>query len=220
MERMDRARRIGGLVWVLGGVLFQLGWAVFRGVVPGTITLVLVAAVVALATLLLAGPGSALAWGGGWVVALLLALDFAGAVADRFGVFGPPGTPGVSWGDWPQFVDYTQILLGGVALPAALVAAVAATGVEVVLAIALIAGFQRRWTGKAAAGLLTIYLVAMAWTIGLDEVATYALPILVGGALLVSACPVRRRTTNPGDGLAYRGGAVGGHAFSAAVGEN
>ena len=29
------------------------------------------------------------------------------AVADRFGLWGPPGGPNVSWGDWAHFVAYT-----------------------------------------------------------------------------------------------------------------
>lgn len=212
MERMDRARLIGGLVWVCGGTLFQLGWAVFRGVVPGTVTLVISAVVVALGSLIIAGASRTLIWAGGWAVSVLLALDFAGAVADRFGVWGPSGTPGVSWGSWPEFVTYTQVLLGGAAAPVAVAAAVAATGVEVVLAISLMSGYQRRWTGKAAAGLLAIYLVAMALAIGLDEVATYAVPILIGGALLTSACTVRRPAAAPAGDPDRQATARGGRA--------
>jgi len=29
------------------------------------------------------------------------------AVADRFGLWGPPRAANVSWGDWPHFVAYT-----------------------------------------------------------------------------------------------------------------
>lgn len=200
MEYMARARRVGGLVWVGGGVVFQLLWAVSRGVVPGTVTLVISAAVVALAVLLLMGAGPTVVRVGGWAMATVLAVDFAGAVADRFGAFGAPGAPGVSWGSWPMFVDYTQVMLDGAPRPVAGAAALAATTVEVLLTVALMSGFQRRWTGKATAGLLVVYLVAMALTIGLDEVATYAVPVLVGGALLVSVCPARRPGRADGDG--------------------
>ena len=136
-------------------------------------------------------------WVAGWVVAVLLAADFAGAVADRFGAFGPPGAAGVSWGSWPAFVDYTRVLLHGVPEPVALMAAVGATGIEVALVAVLLSGRQRRWVGKAAAALLTVYLVAMASSVGCSEVARYALPIVIGGALLLSACPGRRPTAVP-----------------------
>ena len=71
-------------------------------------------------------------------------------------------------------------------------AAVTATAVEVMLAAVLPLGWQRRWFAKGTAGLLVIYLVAMTASLGLDAVADYAVPILVGGALLLSSVPTRR----------------------------
>jgi hypothetical protein len=50
----------------------------------------------------------------------------------------------------------------------------------------------RRWVGKAAAGLLAVYLVAMASSVGWGDVARYAVPVEIGAALLVSACPAVR----------------------------
>ena len=153
MERLDGARRIGGLAWVGAGLLFGMGWAL-AGVVPGVITLVVAVAVVGLAAVVLARPaggrGAQASWWGGWVVAVLLAADFAGAVADRFGVFGRPGAPGVSWGSWSAFVDYTRTLLHQPPEAVAVVSAAGATAAEVALAVVLLTGWQRRWAGKAA----------------------------------------------------------------------
>lgn len=196
MEWMDRARRIGGLAWVAAGVLFGAGWAA-AGTVPGAVTLTFVLAVFVLAVELIGAGRPVATWAAGWVVALLYAADFAGAVADRFGVFGPPGVAGVSWGSWPAFVDYTRVLLHGVPEPVAVVAAVGATGGEVALVVMLLAGWQRRWVGKAAAALLTVYLVAMASSVGWGEVDRYALPVLIGGALLLSGCPSRLPPDRP-----------------------
>lgn len=192
MERMDRARRVGGLMWVGTGLVFGAVWAMWGGVAPGVITAVLVAAAVALAAVVVVGPSPGWAAVSGRVVAVLLAADFAGAVADRFGAFGAPGAAGVSWGSWASFVAYTRLLLHGVAEPVAVVAAVGATAVEVALAVLLVTGWQRRWVGKAAAGLLTVYLLAMATSVGWSEVARYALPVEIGGALLVTVCPPLR----------------------------
>src|SRR5947208_17099286 len=36
-----------------------------------------------------------------------LAAGFLSAVADRFGLWGMPGTPGRAWGDWSHFLTYT-----------------------------------------------------------------------------------------------------------------
>lgn len=123
---------------------------------------------------------------------MLLAADFAGAVPDRFGAFGPPGTAGVSWGSWAAFVDYTRVLLHGLPEPLTEVAAVGATATEVAPAVGLLLGWQRRWAGKAAAGLLAVYLAAMATSVGWGDAARDALPIEIGGALLLTVCPVRR----------------------------
>ena len=38
---------------------------------------------------------------------MALAAGFLSAVADRFGLWGPIGTPGVSWGGFAKFLDYT-----------------------------------------------------------------------------------------------------------------
>ena len=42
---------------------------------------------------------------------LALAAGFLSAVADRFGLWGPPGTPGVAWGGFDRFLAYTGKLL-------------------------------------------------------------------------------------------------------------
>jgi uncharacterized membrane protein YphA (DoxX/SURF4 family) len=98
----------------------------------------------------------------------------------------------VSWGSWSAFVDYTRTLLHHPPEAVAVVAAVGATATEVALAVALLTGRQRRWAGKAAAGLLTFYLAAMAASVGFADVARYALPLQIGGALLVTVCPTAR----------------------------
>jgi hypothetical protein len=191
MEWMDGARRAGGLAWVAAGVLFGIGWVLAGRPLPGVVTLTLVAAVLVLAVLVVRPVGRATAIAGR-VVAVLLAAAFAGAVADRFGLFGEPGASGVSWGSWPVFVEYTRTLLHGVPLPVATAAAVGATVAELALAAALLVGWQRRWTGKAAAGLLMCYLLAMGLSVGWAEVARYAVPVEIGGALLVTVASAVR----------------------------
>lgn len=188
---MDRARRVGGWLWVVVGLAFQ-GVAWWRAsVLPGPVTLVLCGVVVLLAAATSSRSGWAV-WLAGWAAAVLLGLDFAGVVADRLGALGPPGAVGVSWGGWRPFVDDTARLLPGAGEGLVTAAALAATTAEVALGVLLLSGWQRRWVGKATAGLLLVYLVSMAAALGPDAVATYALPLQVGGALLVSSAPARR----------------------------
>ena len=209
MAWMDGARRIGGLAWVLAGLGFQLVWCLARQVAPGPVTLVLEAAVTLLAVAVVSRRARGV-WLVGWLVAVLLGLDLLGAVADRFGAWGPPGAVGVSWGSWSAFVGYTAELLPGPVRDLASVAALGATAAEVLLGVLLLTGWQRRWVGKATAGLFVVYLVAVLGGVGLDAVATYALPTLVGGALLVSACPTRRPAVLPGTPALGSAAAVSG----------
>src|SRR4051794_20936096 len=73
-----------------------------------------------------------------------LAAGFLSAVADRFGLWGPPGTPGVAWGGFDRFLAYTGKLLWYPPPFLVPVAGWAATVLEVVLAVDLVAGVRLR----------------------------------------------------------------------------
>lgn len=194
MEWMDRYRRIGGWIWVVAGIIMQVVGLVAGWARPGPVTWILIGDIVAFAAILLLSPGGRTARVAGRATAVLLALDLAGAVLDRFGVLGGPGSPGVSWGDWTRFTDYTTVLLHDPGSTLVSVSAVGATVVEAVIAVALGSGWQPRWTGKAVAGLFTVYLIAMTASPAHHDVIRYAVPVLIGGALLTSA--TTRATTN------------------------
>ncbi|MEU4361512.1 hypothetical protein [Promicromonospora sp. NPDC023987] len=156
---------------------------------PVTTTLVVVYVAVAVSSIIT--PGRPVAWWAARAGSALLGLDFLAAVGDRFGLFGEPGTGGASWGSWGRFVDYTESLTPWWPWPQ--VPAVTATVAEVTLGGLLLAGIWWRWVGKAAAGLLFVYLVTMALELGWAEVLTFGVPVLLGGALLGSARGAARR---------------------------
>ncbi len=83
---------------------------------------------------------------------LALAAGFLSAVADRFGLWGPADTPGVSWGGFAPFLAYTGKLLWF--LPASLVPAAgwASTVLEVALAVGLLVGVRLRAVAVATRG--------------------------------------------------------------------
>lgn len=99
-------------------------------------------------------------------VRVALGVAFLSAVADRFGLYGPTGAKGVGWGDWAHFLAYAATL--NWFLPPALVSvvAIAATALEIVFGVALIAGYQIRLAALGSAALLTLFGFAMAF--GLD----------------------------------------------------
>ena len=73
---------------------------------------------------------------------LALAASFLSAVADRFGIWGKSGEPRVSWGDFAHFVVYTERLTSIVPQPLGPSIAWIATIAEIVLALALLVGWQ------------------------------------------------------------------------------
>src|SRR5258708_22217984 len=75
---------------------------------------------------------------------LALAASFLSAVADRFGIWGKSGDPGVSWGDFAHFVAYTERLTSIVPQSLGPSMAWIATVAEIVLALALLVGWQTR----------------------------------------------------------------------------
>lgn len=172
--------RTAAAVFTGVAVLIEVAWLAFGNATIGPITMGVAALVAATAATL--GRVRAL------VVATRIALGvlFAGSVADRFGMFGGPGSAGVSWGSYAEFVDYTRTLLPTLAGDAAPIVAGAATVAEGVLGVALIFAVRPRITAAAAAALFTMFAVAMVTSVGFAATADYAVPVMIGGALLVS----------------------------------
>src|SRR5262245_41607026 len=73
---------------------------------------------------------------------MALAAGFLSAVADRFGLWGPIGTPGMSWGRFAKFLDDTATILPYLSTTLVAVAGWAAT----------VAAFIRPWTLSESRG--------------------------------------------------------------------
>src|SRR6516225_7658707 len=109
---------------------------------------------------------SHLGWLAVWLLRVALAFSFLSAVADRFGLWGPFGAVGVSWGNFERFTAYTGQLLWF--LPPYLVsaAAILATAAEAIVAGGLLVGWRLHWWAFAAAALLLSFALAMAVALG------------------------------------------------------
>jgi putative oxidoreductase len=107
-------------------------------------------------------------------VRLALAAGFLSSVADRFGLWGPPGSPKAAWGNWSNFVKYTAVL--NFFLPKQLVPtlAVAATIAESSLAILLILGLWKRQVAALSAGLLCLFALAMTFALDVKAPLDYS----------------------------------------------
>jgi len=124
---------------------------------------------------------------------IALAAGFLSAVADRFGLWGPAGTPGVGWGGFAPFLAYTGQLVWF--LPAGLVPAAgwAATMLEVALAVGLLVGVRLRAVALATGALLSVFAITMTVALGPEPPLSYSVWSAAAGAfLLASYCPATR----------------------------
>ena len=122
-------------------------------------------------------------------VRLALAAGFLSAVADRFGLWGPAGTPGVAWGGFASFLTYTGTLLWF--LPAGLVspAGWVATAAEVVLAVGLLVGVQLRWVAVTSGLLLANFALTMTFALGPEPALSYSVWSAAAAAFLLASLP-------------------------------
>lgn len=110
-----------------------------------------------------------------------LAVGFLGAVTDRFGLWGPNGTPHVAWGDMRHFFGYTATL--NLWFPRRVIPPVGifVTVIEVVLGVALLAGFHTRWAARLSGLLILAFAIGMIAGTGIKSV-------LNASVMAASAC--------------------------------
>lgn len=116
-----------------------------------------------------------------------LAAAFLSAVADRFGLWGPPGAPGVAWGNFEAFIGYTARL--NFFAPSALIPLLAwtATSAEVALAMLLLAGYRLREAAIASGLLLAAFAVTMTLALGVKAPLDYSVFTAAAAAFALAA---------------------------------
>jgi uncharacterized membrane protein YphA (DoxX/SURF4 family) len=92
---------------------------------------------------------------------IALGIGFLSAVADRFGLWGPPGSQNVAWGDFAHFLQYAATI--NPYLPARFVPALGwtVTVCEIALGVALLAGVALRPVAILSGILLLGFAVGM-----------------------------------------------------------
>ena len=120
-----------------------------------------------------------------WIAAILrmfVGVAFLSSVCDRFGLFGGPGTPGVSWGNFSNFVAYTgqvnSFLPAGVIPSLAVIESI----IEGVLGLAMLIGAGLPATTWASAALLCSFGIAMTISLGIASPFPYAVFVIAAGA--------------------------------------
>lgn len=117
---------------------------------------------------------------------------FLSAVADRFGLWGASGKPGVAWGDFAHFTQYVGMVNSF--LPARVIPAVAwmATIAETILGLGLILGVYKRVVAFGSAVLLLLFALAMTISFGLKAPLDYSVFSASGASFLLFAGQQKR----------------------------
>ncbi len=115
-----------------------------------------------------------------------LGIGFLSAVADRFGLWGPPGTPGVSWGNFQNFLAYTAKLNPWSPLSWIPTLGWIATLCESCFGVALIIGYRTR-IAAVLSGLLTLaFAISMVFGVGIHAPLSYSVFVISAGAFLLA----------------------------------
>lgn len=100
-----------------------------------------------------------------------ISVGFLSAVADRFGLWGKEVSV---WGNWDNFLQYTELINPW--FPNALIPAVGvlATLAEIVFALCLIVGFKTELVAKLSGYLLLIFALSMIFSTGVKGALDYS----------------------------------------------
>lgn len=117
---------------------------------------------------------------------LALSVSFLSAVADRFGIWGPPGSKSVSWGNWDNFLNYSNSVNSFASVEVGTVLAYVATALEILLPLLLIIGYKLKWVSLFSGVMLLGFALAMTLSFGLKAPLDYSVFTGAAGAFLLS----------------------------------
>ena len=118
-----------------------------------------------------------------------LAAAFLSAVADRFGLWGPFGTPNVAWGEFGRFVAYVGKLNWFVPEGLWPLAAWLSTAAELWLGLLLLVGLWTRVAALLSALLLLVFALAMTVALGPEPPLSLSVWSASAGAALLATLP-------------------------------
>lgn len=114
---------------------------------------------------------------------ITIAIGFLSAVADRFGMWPKEVS---AWGNWGNFIKYTEVLNPW--FPSSIIStfAILATSAEIVFAMCLLLGFKTELYAKLSGILLLIFAMSMTFSIGIKGPLDYSVFIASAGAFALS----------------------------------
>lgn len=122
---------------------------------------------------------------------LALGAGFLSAAADRFGLWGEPGTGNVAWGEFDSFTAYVDDLAPYMPDVLVDITAWASTAAEVVLGVALLLGIALRWTAVASLATLLAFGGPMFFFSGFESPLNASVFSAAAAAALLALSPER-----------------------------
>ena len=118
---------------------------------------------------------------------IALAAAFLSAVADRFGLWGPPGKGAVAWGNFSNFEAYTAVL--NWFLPHSWIPLLAwvDTALEMLFGLLLLVGLATRATGILSGTLMLLFALAMTFSTGPESALSYSVFSASAAAFLLAS---------------------------------
>lgn len=114
---------------------------------------------------------------------LALAGSFLSAVADRFGIWNPEISV---WGNWENFLAYTQMINPWMPQSFIPTLGILATAAEIVFAIFLLIGFKTELFAKLSGILLLLFAISMTFSTGIKGAFDYSVFSAAGCAFALS----------------------------------
>jgi len=112
-----------------------------------------------------------------------IAIGFLSAVADRFGLWNKEVSV---WGNWNDFLEYTQIINPWI--PSSMISSIGiiATAAEIVFAVCLIIGFKTELFAKLSGFLILLFALSMTFSTGVKGVFDFSVLTASAGSFALS----------------------------------
>jgi len=121
---------------------------------------------------------------------LMLGIGFLLPVMDRFGWLGPAGINGTSWGNWENFISYTNSLTPYASVSTANILGLIATVGEIVFGVTLVIGYKTRLASLGSFALTLTFALSMFCFAGMRAPFTYFVFTDSAASLLLAGIPV------------------------------
>ncbi len=112
-----------------------------------------------------------------------IGIGFLSAVADRFGLWPAEVS---AWGNWENFLEYTQIINPLIPETLIPVFGIIATAAELLFGVSLIIGFKTEFVAKLSGFLMLIFALAITFSTGIKGVFDYSVFVAAAGAFGLS----------------------------------